>query len=125
MLWRMVFPLVMMFTPRLVPRVVRTAYLVWKLIWDGRVPLLLRLLVPATLIYFLTPFARIPMVGLVGFILLLLLAVFVLFNLAPREVVEEHAPWRASRRPEGRSEKGSSRIVEGSHRLENEEEGSK
>ena len=64
MWWRLAFPLVLMFAPRVIPRVARTVRLVWKLIFDSRVPLLLRLLVPGSLVYFLTPFARLPYVGL-------------------------------------------------------------
>ena len=125
MLWRLAFPFVFFFAPRLIPRITRVAYLVWKLSLDSRVPLLLRLLVPATLVYFATPFSRFPYVGLAGYIPVLSLAIFFLLNLAPPRVVESHAPWRARQRTTHSSEKDPSRIVEGSSRLVDEEEPTK
>ena len=122
MWWRLAFPLLFFFGPRLIPRMTRVAYLVWKLSFDSRVPLLLRLLVPATLAYFATPFSRIPYVGLAGYIPVLSLAIFILLNLAPPQVVESYAPWRARRRTTHPSEKDPSKVVEGSSRLVDEEE---
>lgn len=123
MLWRLAFPLLLIFTPLIIPRVVRTVRLVWKLSFDHRVPLLLRLLVPATLIYFLTPFARVPLVGPVGYILVLLAAIWLLLNLAPRDAIADYAPWRARQRTASSdSKKGSSRVVEGSYHVVDEEE---
>ena len=123
MWWRLAFPLIFMFAPRLIPRMARTAYLVWKLILDNRVPLLLRLLVPATLIYFVTPFARVPYIGLVGYLLVFLFAVWILLSLAPRNVVGSYAPWMTrGRAEESSSKKDSSRVVEGSYRLPDEED---
>ena len=119
MWFRLAFPLIFMFAPRLIPRLVRTAYLVWKLTFDHRVPLLLKLLVPASLIYLVTPFSRLPYgVGLVGFLMLLSLAVFILINFAPRNVVESYAPWRA-RSTTGSSSRREdpSKVVEGSYHL--------
>ena len=125
MWWRLAFPLVFMFGPRVIPRVVRTLYVVWKLIFDRRVPLLLRLLVPATLIYFATLGLRLPPVlSLGGYILVLSVAVWALLNLAPHEVVEGYAPWRAKARTERRSG-GTSRVVEGSARVVDEDEPAK
>ena len=117
MLWRLVFPFVLMFAPRLIPRLVRTAYLVWKLSFDSRVSLLLRLLVPATIIYFVTPIARIPLVGPVGYLLVLSAAVWLLLNLAPQDVVATYAPWRAGTRPDGGPDRDPSKVVEGSYRV--------
>ena len=125
MWWRLAFPLVLMFAPRVIPRVARTVRLVWKLIFDSRVPLPLRLLVPGSLLYFLTPFARLHPVGLVGYILVLLLAIWVLLNLAPRHVVEGYAPWRVRERTESDSKKDSSQVVEGSYRVVDEDEPTK
>ena len=75
-LWRLAFPLMFILAPRVIPRLVRTVYLVWKLYFDHRVPLLLKLLPPATIIYFLTPFARVPVVGLAGYLVVLAFAIF-------------------------------------------------
>ena len=125
MWWRMAFPLVFILAPRLIPPVARRVYLVWKLTFDHRVPLLLRLLVPGTLVYFLTPVGRLPLVGPVGYLLVLSLAIWALFNLAPRHVVGSYAPWRAKGRTEERSKKESSGVVEGSYHLVDDEEPTK
>ena len=84
---------------------------------DHRVPLLLKLLVPATILYFVTPLARVPYVGLAGYLFVLWVAVSILFNLAPRDVVESYAPWRASRKTGSTVKEDSSQVVEGSYRL--------
>ncbi len=136
MLWRFLFPLILLFGPMIIPRVIRTVYLVWKLLFDSRVPLLLKLVVPGSLLYFLTPFARLHFIGLIGFAVVLLAAVWVFLNLAPRNVVEDYAPWRSGgktpgRRPEDSSpgpDGGSadpSRVVEGSYRVVDDEEPTK
>ncbi len=117
MWWRLAFPLVMIFGPRVFPRFARVVYLVWKLTFDGRVNLLLRLLVPATLIYFVTPVSRVPFIGLAGYLLVLSLAVFILLNLAPRNVIESHAPGQAGGSSSKRSEPDPSKIVEGSYHV--------
>ncbi len=119
------FPLLMMFLPRLIPRLARTVWLAWKLSFDGRVPLLLRLVVPATLLYFLTPFARIPLVGLAGYLAVLCVAVYLLTNLAPRAVVEGYAPWRARDDGGDQPPQGPSRIVEGRYQVKEDDEAEK
>ena len=122
MWWRLAFPLIYLFAPRLIPRAIRTAYLVWKLSFDGRVPLLLRLLVPGTLLYFIHPISRIPYLGLAGFVMLLLIAVWILLNFAPEWVVESYAPWRSGGRTTGRRQEDSKKVVEGTGRMVDEEE---
>ena len=122
MIWRLAFPLILLFAPRLIPRLVRTVYLTWKLLFDNRVPLLLKLLLPASLIYFVTPIARLPYVGPVGYLIILWLAVSIFINLAPRRVVEEYAPWRSKGDAAQRTSKDSARVVEGSYRLKDDEE---
>ena len=121
MWWRVAFPLVFILGPRLIPPVARRVYLVWKLTFDSRVPLLLRLLVPASMVISL-PILRVPLAGPVGYVLVLLVAVWALFNLAPRHVVESYAPWRARGRTEERSKKDSSQVVEGRYHLVDDEE---
>ena len=122
MWWRLAFPLVFFFAPNIISRVVRMVYLAWKLTLDHRVPLLLKLLVPASILYFVTPLARVPYVGPAGYLFVLWVAVSILFNLAPRGVVESYAPWRASRKAGSASKEDPSRVVEGSYRLLDDEE---
>ena len=124
-MFRFAFPLIMILAPRMIPRFVRTGYVVLKLLFDSRVPLLLRLLVPASLLYFVHPISRLPYLGPIGFLALLFLASFILLNLAPRDVVEGYAPWRARDRTETRTKGDSSRVVEGRYHLVDEEETTK
>ena len=120
MWFRLLPTLLMVLGPRFLPRLVRTAYVVWKLMFDTRVPLLLKLLLPATLLIF--PIARVPLLGLVGFVLLLSFAVFLLLNLSPRHVVESYAPWRARNATPHDGQQDPSRVVEGNYSLLDEEE---
>ena len=71
MIWRLAYPFLLLFGPVILPRLVRTVYAVWKLSMDKRVNFLLRLLIPATLIYFLTPFSRLPLIGFAGYFVVL------------------------------------------------------
>ena len=119
MLWRILFPLLFFLGPRIVPRIIRTVYLVWKLVSDPREPLLLKLIFPATLLYFATPVARLGFVGLAGYLVVLLLAVFMFLQLSPRHVIETHAPWMAGG---GSRRRDSSQVVEGKFRVMDEEE---
>ena len=125
MLGRLAFFLAMSLGPRIIPRVVRTAYLVWKLSFDRRVPLLLRLLTPATLIYFVHPLSRIPIAGLIGYLVILGLAVLLLLNLAPKHVVESYAPWRVKPHPPGEGNRSSANVVEGTGHVLDEDEAGK
>ena len=111
-MWRLIFLLLYLMR---IPAVSRTLYLVAKLTFDGRVPLLLRLLVPASIVYFVTPIARLPFLGPIGFIIVLLLAIWLLLNLAPRHVIESHT---GNVRKEERDPK---RVVEGSYHMVDEE----
>ena len=123
MIWRLAYPFLLLFGPVILPRLVRTVYAVWKLSMDKRVNILLRLLTPATLIYFLTPFSRLPLIGFAGYFVVLAVAVYMLLNMAPREVVEEHAPWRARRDyGRGRTSGDDEQVVEGSGRIIDEDE---
>jgi hypothetical protein len=121
MWWRLGLPLALIFGRKLIPRIVGTLYLVWKLSTDPRVPLLLKLLTPGSLIYLLTPLFRIPFLGPVGFLVVLLLAMWALITLAPQHVVEYYAPWRARGEPKRREEQRS-RVVEGSYHVVDDEE---
>ncbi len=111
-MWRLIFliPYLIRF-----PKVSRTIYLVWRLIFDRRVPWLLRLLVPASIVYFVTPIARLPFIGPIGFIIVLLLAVWLLLNLAPRHVIDSHTG------NVRREERDPKRVVEGRYKVVDED----
>ena len=123
MLWRIAYPLLFFLVPRFIPKLAKYAYLVWKLTFDRRVNILLRLLVPATALG-AALLLRIPYLGIVAYLAFLALTVKALVGLAPREVVQEYAPWRAPNKvDENRGGKDSTNVVEGSyHMVEDEAE---
>lgn len=119
MLFRLTIPLLFLFVPRLLPGIIRYVRLVWRLTFDKRVPLALRVLVPLAILYALSPVDfirdRVPVVGRFDDLIVLVLAVLLLTKLAPRHVVDEHLGRpRASSRPEDRD---PSKVVDGSARL--------
>ncbi|MEK7806769.1 MAG: DUF1232 domain-containing protein [Chloroflexota bacterium] len=119
MLFRLAIPLLFLFVPRLLPRIIRFVRLVWRLTFDKRVPLALRLLLPLAILYAFSPVDfirdRVPVVGRFDDVIVLVLAVLLLTKLAPRHVVDEHLGRpRASNRPEDRD---PSKVVDGSARL--------
>ena len=118
-MYRLAIPLLLILILRFLPSILRFLRLVWRLTFDKRVPLLLRLLVPLALLYLLSPIDlvrdRIPRLGWADDLLVLGLAVLLLTKLAPRHLVEEHLGNRAAaNRPE---ERDPSKVVEGSARL--------
>ena len=124
--WRLIIQILLMLSPLILPRMLRTAYLVWKLTFDSRVPLLLRVLVPTALVYFVIPVSIVPDVlpfgvGLIEDILLLLLAVWALISFAPAHVVEQYAPWKASSKS-SRSSSGRdpSKVVDSTYHIVDE-----
>ncbi len=50
-MYRLAFPILMMLVPRFLPQIIKHVVLVWRLIFDKRVNLLLRSLVPLAVIY--------------------------------------------------------------------------
>ena len=99
-------------------------YLVWKLVLDGRVPWFVKLVLIAPLVFLATPIARIPFVGLAGFVVMVLLAMRIFVGLAPRDVVEFYAPWRAKGdRPKPPS--GPANVVEGKYHVAEEDDAEK
>ncbi|MEK7814326.1 MAG: DUF1232 domain-containing protein [Chloroflexota bacterium] len=118
-MYRLAIPLLLILMLRFLPGILRFLRLVWRLTFDKRVPLLLRLLVPLALLYTLSPIDlvrdRIPRLGWAADLLVLGLAMLLLTKLAPRHVVEEHLGNRQTAgRPE---EKDPTKVVEGSARL--------
>ena len=123
MLFRLAFPLIFMFGPRLLPRVVRFLRLVWRLTFDKRVPLILRLLVPLAIVYFISPVDLlsdwIPVLGRFDDILVLGLAALFLIKLAPKHVLDDIlGPPPNLPRPE---DKDPSKVVDGSSHVVDDE----
>jgi len=86
---------------------VRNAKLVWQLMRDGQVPLWLKSIIPASLIYLISPIDLIPdaLLGLgqLDDIAVILLAVRLFLSLCPPEIVKRYT-----------GEKG---VVEGDYRV--------
>ena len=122
MLHRLAFPLIFFLGPRILPGVIRYARLIWRLIWDKRVPLVLRALVPLAIVYAISPLDlirdRIPIVGRFDDLIVLGLALLLLTKLAPQHVLDEYrgVP-KAPDRPE---DEDPSKVVDGSSKLMDE-----
>ena len=100
---------------------VRNLRLVWRLFWDGRVPLILKLAMPMALSYLALPFDFlkdfIPVVGRFDDLLVLALASIVFVRLAPTQIVDEHraAIW-------GTDLNEGDKVTEGEYQILNDEE---
>ena len=104
---RFLWPLLLMFGPQLAPRVIKFVRAVWRLHKDHRVNILLKLLVPLSLVYAVWPwdFVRdhIPFgLGRYDDIIIFGLALFIFWKLCPPSVVREHMGEPPPPRPEDR-----------------------
>ena len=116
---RLAIPLLYMFGPRLLPPIFRFLRLVWRLTFDKRVPIFLRMLVPLAVIYVLSPYDflndRLPIVGRFDDLIIMGLAGLLLTKLAPKHVIDElTGSSLKSDRPE---DKDPSKVVDGSARI--------
>ncbi len=97
-----------------VPRLVK------GLMLDRRVPLRLKLILPAALVYLILPFDLVPdilpVLGRIDDVLALLLSLVLFLGLAPKDVVLEHLG-----RPSGSTGRDSSKsdknVIEGDYRV--------
>ena len=115
---RFLWPLLMMFGPQLLPRIVRFGRALYRLHRDRRVPLLLKTLVPLAIIYAISPIDlvrdRIPYgLGRYDDLIILGLAIFLFWNLCPRALVREHMGEPPPPRPE---ERDPDSVVDGQAR---------
>lgn len=123
-MFRLFTPILFMFGPRLLPPIIRLLRLIWRLIFDKRVPIVLRALVPLAIVYFLSPVDLLPDwrpfgIGRFDDLIVLGLAVLLLTRLAPQHVIDEHmGKPRVSDRPE---DKDPDKVVDGSSRLIDDE----
>ena len=123
MFHRLAFPLLYFLAPRLLPKAMKFARLVWRLTFDKRVSIFLRALVPLALLYVISPYDilrdRIPILGRFDDLIILGLALLFLTKLAPSNVVDEHMDRvPESNRPE---DKDPEKVVDGSSRLIDDE----
>ena len=123
MFHRLAFPLLYFLAPRLLPKAMKFARLVWRLTFDKRVSIFLRALVPIALLYVISPYDilrdRIPIIGRFDDLIILGLALLFLTKLAPPNVVDEYMDRvPESNRPE---DKDPEKVVDGSSRLIDDE----
>ncbi len=124
MLHRLAFPLLSFLLPRLLPKIIKFARLVWRLTFDKRVSIVLRALVPLAILYVISPIDlikdRLPYgVGRFDDLIIMGLALLFLTKLAPPEIVDEHMDRiPKSDRPE---DKDPEKVVDGSSRLIDDE----
>jgi len=124
MLHRLAFPLLSFLLPRLLPKIIKFARLVWRLTFDKRVSIVLRALVPLAVLYVISPIDlikdRLPYgVGRFDDLIIMGLALLFLTKLAPPEIVDEHMDRiPKSDRPE---DKDPEKVVDGSSRLIDDE----
>ena len=115
---RLAYPLLMMLLPRFIPQLLKCARLVWRLIFDPRVNIILRALVPLAVVYVIIPTDlvkdRIPIIGRFDDIIVFGMAALTLVKLAPRDVVNQHLGIKPdTSRPEDQDPKN---VVDGSAR---------
>jgi uncharacterized membrane protein YkvA (DUF1232 family) len=123
MFFRLAFPLLHLLAPRMLPNIIKFVRLVWRLTFDKRVSIFLRVLVPLALVYAISPIDllrdRIPVLGRFDDLVVMGLALLFLTKLAPPEIVDEHLDRiPPSNRPE---DKDPDKVVDGSSRLIDDE----
>ena len=116
---RLAIPLLYMFGPKLLPPIIRFLRLIWRLTFDKRVSIFLRMLVPLAIVYVISPYDLlkdwIPVFGRFDDVLILGLATLLLTKLTPRHIVDELSGASLNRnRPE---DKDPSNVVDGSSRI--------
>ena len=121
---RLAIPLLYMFGPRLLPPIFRFLRLVWRLTFDKRVPIFLRMLVPLAVIYVVSPYDflndRLPIVGRFDDLIIMGLAGLLLTKLAPKHVIDELTG--SSPKGDRPEDKDPSKVVDGSARIVDDDE---
>lgn len=120
---RLAIPLLYMLGPRLLPPLLRFLRLVWRLTFDKRVSIFLRMLVPLAFVYIVSPIDLAPdkagLIGKMDDLIVLGLATLLLTKMAPRHVVDELTGSGIKRnRPE---DKDPSNVVDGSSKIIDDE----
>jgi uncharacterized membrane protein YkvA (DUF1232 family) len=113
---RFAVPLLSMLMPRSLVRIIRYVVLVWRITFDKRVNIILRLLAPLALVYVLIPTDlirdRIPILGIIDDFIVLSLSLLSLVNLSPKDIVDEHLGHRSENRNPSQVVDGSVRFID-------------
>ena len=123
MFQRLALPLLFFLAPRLLPKAIKLGVLVWRLLFDKRVSIFIRALVPLALLYIISPFDlikdRIPVLGRFDVLIVIGLALLFLIKLAPKSVVDEHmGVIPKSNRPE---DNDPDKVVDGTSKVIDDE----
>ena len=123
MFHRLMFPLLYFLAPRMLPKLIKFAVLVWRLTFDKRVSIFLRMLVPLAIVYVISPVDllrdRVPIIGRFDDLIVFGLALLFLTKLASPAIVDEHMGVEPkSDRPE---DKDPESVVDGTSRLIDDE----
>ena len=123
MFHRLAMPLLYFLAPRLLPKVIKFVVLAWRLTFDKRVSIFLRMLVPLAIVYVISPVDllrdRVPIIGRFDDLIVLGLALLFLTKLAAPTIVGEHMGVEPkSDRPE---DKDPESVVDGTSRLIDDE----
>jgi len=99
--------------------------LTYRLMLDGRVPLRLKLILPAALVYLISRIDFIPdivpVIGRIDDVVVILVSLAVFLAMAPRDVVLEHLQGGRDRGSDSKSEKPDRNVIDGSYRIVDEE----
>ena len=123
MFQRLALPLLFFLAPRLLPKAIKLGVLVWRLLFDKRVSIFIRALVPLALLFIISPFDlikdRIPVLGRFDDLIVIGLALLFLIKLAPKSVVDEHmGVIPKSNRPE---DNDPDKVVDGTSKVIDDE----
>ena len=123
MFQRLALPLLFFLAPRLLPKAIKLGVLVWRLLFDKRVSIFIRALVPLALLYIISPFDlikdRIPVLGRFDDLIVIGLALLFHIKLAPKSVVDEHmGVIPKSNRPE---DNDPDKVVDGTSKVIDDE----
>ena len=108
----------------------RLARVVLGLMLDSRVPLVLKLVLPAAVVYFISPIDLLPdlilpVLGRVDDILVLISALVLFLTMAPHEVVLEHLRSRTGNRVNGDTKDqgidSRANVIEGDYEIKENE----
>ena len=123
MFHRLAMPFLYFLAPRLLPKVIKFVVLVWRLTFDKRVSIFLRMLLPLAIVYVISPVDllrdRVPIIGRFDDLIVFGLALLFLIKLASPAIVDEHMGVEPkSDRPE---DKDPESVVDGTSRLIDDE----
>lgn len=106
-------------------QLLRTLQLVWRLLFDPRVPVLPKLIIPAVLLYVLSPIDLLPDLilglGQIDDVAIVFFGIQLFLELCPPDIVAEHR--RIIAGTTNQTDTPSEEVVEGTYRVVSDETG--